>query len=219
MSNKSSILDKMIDLVIVILGISIAFSLNKCQETQKQSEMTAFYLSNMIQELDEDSLGYVYAIKDCDGDLEYLGKVDSLYQSGYPHTLDTLANLVILVNNFNHYAINATSYNSIITTGNVSLINDLDLKKAMVSYYEYDEQILFGEGVFWDYLEDLNDFLNDKLIFYNRQFTDDQVLEYTAMKNNLMKMASSINQKRRIYKQAEKRRLKLKEHILSHTID
>ena len=216
MRAKSDLLDKIVDLIIVILGISIAFSLNKCQESQKQSEMTDFYIVNMVQELEEDSIGFTYAIKDCRNDLEYLEMFDSLYHANHPHILDTLASFVLKVNNFNHYHINATSYNSIITTGNVSLINDLDLKKAMVSYYEYDGQIVFGEEVFRDYLEDLNDFLNDKLLFSKARFTDKNVLEYTEMQNNIMKMASSIGQKRRIYLQAQKKRSELKEAILTH---
>ncbi|MEQ8474172.1 MAG: hypothetical protein RIC35_23455 [Marinoscillum sp.] len=213
MPTKSSLGDKLLDLIIVILGISIAFSLNKCQEARKQTQMIGFYVTNMIQELDEDGLGLVHAIKDCEGDLEYLQLVDSLYRANHPHVLDSLARLILKVNNFNHYGINATSFNSIMTTGNVSLIRDLDLKTSMVNYYEYQSQVDFGEEVFWNYLDDLNDFLNDKLIFNEARFTDERILEYTAMQNNIMKMASSIGQKRRIYLVAQRRRDKLKDQI------
>lgn len=215
MPTKSNLGDKLLDLIIVILGISIAFSLNKYQEVRKQTQMTEFYVANMIQELNEDSLGLVYAIQDCDADLKYMEMVDSLYKVKHPNVLDSLALLVIKVNNFHHYRINATSFNSIMTTGNVSLIRDLDLKTAMVNYYEYQGQVDFGESVFWEYLDDLNDFLNDKLIFGEARFTDEKILGYTAMQNNIMKMASSIGQKKRIYLIAQRRRDKLKDQISS----
>ena len=162
-------------------------------------------MNSIREELKSDSLDLHDALEDCNEIVALLYRLDSLDKVNYPHEEDTLRKVIYRVNNFTNFGINATSYKSLVSSENISLITDLQLKEDLVSYYEFQGEIDFANQIFMQFLNESNDYLNDKFLFAEGRFTVTGILRQTEMRNNLTKLLSSIYQKKRKYLEAEER--------------
>ena len=129
------------EILIVIIGITIAFSMNKCADDKKNNELKIQYLKSLKNdiEFDKEQLNSNIEalnskLKDAELILPYLNS-DSINKM---HIVGKVFNII----NLSHFTPKDVSYQTLINSGDFRLINDFELKTAIETHYsEYDEML------------------------------------------------------------------------------
>ena len=127
------------EIVLVVFGILIALQVNNWNENRKDKNKETLYLTNIREEIMGDSLYYERGwFKSYPRKLEGLLNAKNYVMGNYK-IKDTIAFLNSASYggkySIGNFGINSRTYEELISTGNLSLISDPDLKNRIVSYY------------------------------------------------------------------------------------
>jgi uncharacterized protein DUF6090 len=133
--------------VLVVIGILIALSINNWNGERKEKKLANTYLKNLELDLNADITALSLALKDLNFyEKEGYYSLDVL--EGRINEIDTIKFLKSLVWN-NHYHLHQPStstYEDLISSGNIKLILNNDLKVALSKYYlKNDWMAQFGQ--------------------------------------------------------------------------
>jgi hypothetical protein len=130
---------KIVELIVVIAGVTIAFSLNNWNENRKAKKLEAKFYASFVSELEED--------------MDLLQN----YLDTIPHYLDLNSKLLSVISDrdyendslftfvYNSYAYfefrpRSTTYDALKASGNLGLIGDFSLMKEITELYSYHYQ-------------------------------------------------------------------------------
>ena len=135
------------EVILVVIGILIALQINNANEEKKEKKLANTYLENLKLDLKSD----INALELASSDLNFYEKKG--YYSlnvleGKIIKIDTIEFLKSLVWN-NHYHLqqpSTSTYEDLISSGNIKLIKNNDLKVALSKYYlKNDWMAQFGQ--------------------------------------------------------------------------
>lgn len=128
-------LHHLVEFVVVIVGILIAFQLSTCSETRKQGRLIKEHLQNIKAEtkFNQHTLESALALAESNK-----VKLDSVFKM-LPRdaALDTVNNLSLALLNVGGLYLKRNAYKSLTESGDIRFINDFDLKNEIVNLYEY----------------------------------------------------------------------------------
>ncbi len=192
------------EVLIVIIGISIAFSMNKCAETSKNDSLRLKYLNSIKNDLKIDKANLEANLKEVGRKMGTLQKVIPLFNEEDLNKKKGIRQIfsVMQLTNFNPKDI---TYQSMINSGDFSLINDFELKTAIETHYsdykiilkDYERQEIIHRKYVGDYFIHNMDY--DAMRQGELGFKDEKLL-----KNILQSMIGSFGFK----KQASERGIK-----------
>ncbi len=127
------------EIVLVVIGILIALSINSWNDNRKDRIKEQVYLKNLISELTEDiESNKRYILDRYSKKVEVLKKGKAYYQDKFQVT-DTISflNDVGYGNVFGNviWAFNKTTYNQLVNTGDLKVIENDSLKRFILKYY------------------------------------------------------------------------------------
>jgi len=158
---------KLIDLLIVIVGISIAFQLNNWNEVSKLDAEAKAYINSFYEEnmLNETSL--ISALEFTESNKKDIDTLKQLLLSKKftDKRVKTLTGNMLGMQNFNP---SITTMENIIASGEFELIKDIELRKQIISIYNTYDTTLILENVLSDYI---NKYLTP-FVFENIRFSD-----------------------------------------------
>ncbi|GJM33554.1 MAG: hypothetical protein DHS20C18_25550 [Saprospiraceae bacterium] len=170
------------EIIIVIIGITIAFTLNKYAENAKHAIDKQKYLESLIGDLDNEMLHlnnntekFQQKIADIKGLFPYLnGKMDGR---------DTIVGKVFGLAEIIHFQPNDITYKTLINSGDLGLFDNFELKKELENHYsdqtliemDYKRQNNIHEKYFGDFMIHHIDF--DQVRKGNYSFIDDKLLK------------------------------------------
>lgn len=124
------------EILIVIIGISIAFSINKCAENSKNEFNKKQYLSNIKNDviadrdaLQENAIALEQKIKTAD---EILPKLNT----DSPDKMMIVGKIFSLMD-LKDFTPKDNTYQTLINSGDLQLINDFELKTTIEKHYSY----------------------------------------------------------------------------------
>ena len=123
--------------LIVIIGITIAFSLNKYSERLKDRDLRTAYLTNLKNDIQTDK-------KTLENNLQTLTEFQKSTNEIIPHlNTDSPQKMSILrkvfqISNLVEFVPQDVTYNTLINSGDLTLFEDLELKSAIQKYYSAD---------------------------------------------------------------------------------
>ncbi len=124
------------EILLVVIGILIALQINNWNEKRKSDVLTTIYLNNLKSDLQSDLSGIDKTKRDIDF-FEEEGYYSLNVIDGKIDSIDKKRFLKSLVLN-NHYPIfqpSRSTYDDLINSGNIKLVNENDLKVALSKYY------------------------------------------------------------------------------------
>ena len=130
------------EIVLVVIGILIALSINNWNQEQLASEKEEKYLDNLERDLENQVISIdiqtSYAKKYRDAAIPLLDQ----YHSNQELVIDsaTSAKFSILTGRKTFVKTDPT-YEDLISTGNISLIKNIDLRNALIEYYQELERL------------------------------------------------------------------------------
>ena len=156
---------KIIDLLIVILGISIAFKLNTWNETIKMNLEETDYIESFYEENKTNEISLVLALEFSESnkkDIDTLRQI--LLAKNYTDTrIKMLAASMMGIANYNP---SITTMENITASGEFKLIRDVELRKQLISTYNSYNSSLKLESILTNYIDGyLTPFLFDNVRF------------------------------------------------------
>ena len=159
MNKTNKWLNHIIELFIVIVGISIAFSINNYSENRKEAKLEKTYLKSFLDEIDND-----------------IPKLDTAIQivSGYKVSVEKLVSIlekkIQNADSINDYIRSGilsvyyiepsqTTFESLHSSGKLALISNFELRKEIINYNTSIENL--QDIVDWEF-----NFFNDKCLGY-----------------------------------------------------
>lgn len=196
--------DKILDILIVVVGILIALGLNSWYDEQKEAKLEQQYLNTFLEDISAD-------IEDLQDDREFANKQDEsllavLRIIGEQDTskIDSILNYTIHFGNFQEFSPHSIVFRSLIQSGDINIIKDYSLKENLGQLHmlSYD-MVTNAEEVYLDFYMNLLGFLmvhfnyltgdvSMKEDFYKLEFTNMIVALQSATQQKLVHYDAAI---------------------------
>lgn len=129
------------EIILVVIGILIALSINNWNEASKSSKKEQVFLANLEQELIEDSI-QLLTLRHTLGNAVNYKRVFEKHMLGIAQDEDSLSDhLINQYNIFTDFVPNSTTIDELINSNGFSLISDTKLSRQIVSLYNSYEQL------------------------------------------------------------------------------
>lgn len=122
------------EILIVIIGISIAFSMNECAQNAKDQSQKIQYLANIKNDVIADKLQLESNIKEISEKVTLTREIIPLLGTNNPNLIKS-QHKIFQVANVTNFTPNNITYQTLINSGDLKLIEDFKLKKAIESHY------------------------------------------------------------------------------------
>lgn len=126
------------EIILVVIGILIALSINNWNETRKSRHLESQYVKRLLEDLKEDE-AIIQAVLNYQQEVNFHAKkAIRIFENTDQNNFDPVENLINLYQASQIQESNpATStYKELIASGQINLIEDDDLKTAIIRYYE-----------------------------------------------------------------------------------
>jgi len=131
---KINWLDHLVNLFVVIAGITIAFGLNKCSESDKLNELRITYIHSLINDLDADISELDTLIRDDEAAQGAFNFLSNMKQPA-PASADSMYwsfRQLVTIGTFPEHGI---TFESMKNSGKFELIEDVELRMDMIRHY------------------------------------------------------------------------------------
>lgn len=143
------------EILIVIVGISIAFSMNKCAEIQKNKTQKKQYLENIKKDIEIDKQVLEGNLNLIGNKIKTLNEVIPKLNSYIPPTSKLFRTFHII-----EFHPKDITYQTMINSGDFKLINDFSIKSAIETHYsnyklilkDYERQEIIHRDFLGDYM-------------------------------------------------------------------
>ncbi|MBT8271435.1 MAG: hypothetical protein KJO25_05265 [Bacteroidia bacterium] len=122
------------EILIVILGITIAFSLNKWAESSKQHKEKIHYLSNLKNDILTDKAELEKNVELLDEKIRLSADVIAVLGTNSKEKFNTMGNLFTIASLAN-FEPNDITYQTLINSGDLKLLEDFELRAAIEKHY------------------------------------------------------------------------------------
>ena len=127
------------EIIIVIIGITIAFSMNKCADNLKDKKLKKQYLTNLKSDVESDKMQLEKNIEAINEKIKICSEIIPVLNSEKNQDMRLMNNIFAIVKYVNFSPKNIT-YKTLINSGDLKLIEDFKLKTAIQQHYaNYDE--------------------------------------------------------------------------------
>lgn len=141
-----------VGLLVVVIGITIAFMLENWRQERAASELEQKYLVSFKNDLTADSQNLDSTIAAVQNKIYLLRSVLSEMRAGNVKQVRAEEVITDMLRNHSFYPKMAT-YESVKNSGGMNIISNFEIKEAIVSYYSLNEELRLKEHVFFDYLQ------------------------------------------------------------------
>jgi len=128
------------EILIVIIGITIAFSMNKCAENSKNETQKHQYLTSIKNDVQADKVILEGNAKSIEEKIKIASEILPKLNTDAPDKMSITGKVfnIVALNNFTP---NDNTYQALINSGDFKLINDFNLKTAIENHYSVYEII------------------------------------------------------------------------------
>lgn len=139
---KINWLDHLVNLVVVITGISVAFAMNNWKADRDKVKIEIEYLTSLIQDLDKDKNDHDSLITDDSTQLKALIKLFQLNEIG--EVDDSVSWSLSQLGTFNSFDAHNTTFESLKNSGRLETLWDLELRIIILENYHTSYNQIFN---------------------------------------------------------------------------
>ncbi len=123
------------ELIIITIGISLAFTLNRWAAEQADAKKSQSYMSNLIAELKQDIVTLDSNIAEIERRMKFMNEFVPHLHRDLPGR-DKMANGLYAMIDPVAFRANGTTWQSLKYSGDIQLINDLEKRNMIIRHYE-----------------------------------------------------------------------------------
>ena len=185
-------INKFFDLLIVILGVSIAFQLNNLKLESDQQSLEKFYLESMLTDLDKDILECHENLENLRSDHKLVATYLRKLQQPDP-TPDSLGIVIVETIWFDTFDGNQDTYSTLLASNGFSALGDRTIRSQITEYYKQYQSVERFDKVYTDILFQFYTYFSPYCDFATRQIIDASVVEKVQTRNNLLMALGQLN--------------------------
>lgn len=129
------------EVLIVIIGITIAFSMNKCADDSKTQKERNQYLTNLKNDLEADKALLLKNAEEIQTKINDASAILPHLNTDSPAKM-SMVNKVFGIMNLTNFKAKDITYQTLINSGDLKLIDDFDLKAAIETHYSSYEEMM-----------------------------------------------------------------------------
>lgn len=189
---KSFYINKLIDLLIVIVGVTVAFQLNNLKQRNDQRELERFYLEGILADLDKDVDAYNNILRNLVSDQRMAAQaLTRLDDNGYVN--DSLGNALVNIMSLNTFRPNSSTYTTLLNGNGMSAIRNTEIRNLISDHYDQYRPIYRFESVYTEVLLKLFDYASAYCDFSNAKIIDADISGQVQTKNLLLVVRSQLD--------------------------
>jgi len=200
---------KIVDLLIVIIGISIAYNLNTWNESIKRDQEANNYIENFYGENENNKIKLTGALEFSSSQIEEITNLQNLL---FAKEFDDerIKDLTIQMLGSVSFDPSTTTMENIIASGEFKYIKDRELRKEIISTYNSYRTTAKLEGLLSNYVFDyLSPYLYENIRFSNLNSIGSNFFEDPQFENLVISYLIFLKQKVRNYQNTLDRIIKL----------
>lgn len=132
------------EIIIVIIGISIAFGLNNWWASRKDAELEQEYLQNIQLDLKEDLEHLKASSAQFKTKLQIIEQLRPHLYAEIPRKDSVVQKFFQLLDLIKFFP-NKGTYNALLNSGDLNLIRDFDLRTRLESHYNFYQEVAYEE--------------------------------------------------------------------------
>lgn len=189
---RTLFLNKAFDLLIVIVGVSIAIQVETFKQDGDRNEQERFYLENLLVDLDNDILECDDNLKELRWDMQLAVRCVGKIQRG-ESIADSLGLVVQNVSSTKTFEGHRNTYTTILNSNGLSVIKDTGIRTLLADYYRsYISLDRFDER-YSEFVSSMQGYFSQSIDYNNaRRIVDPGVLERIQTKNLLTLAAVQV---------------------------
>lgn len=212
--SKNLALNKLLDLSIVILGVTIAFQLNNLKQRNDQNSLERFYLESLLSDLEKDLQAYENILNDLKADRR-LADSALLKLNQRKYVSDSLGVVLVNVMSLNTFKPNNSTYSTLLSSNGLNTISDRDIRNYISEHYNLYNPIYRFESVYTEVLLNLFQYFSPSCDFSSEKIVDLSVAEDVQTRNQLLVARSQLNDGISHYQRSREKARTLVESISS----
>jgi hypothetical protein len=205
----------MLELVVVFLGVSAGFLLNSWRTQNQEKHLERQYIERFLQDVNDDIIELEEAVS---YDSLWLDRAKPLLISIRDQAieLDSAKAVIKQITQLSRLETHKGTYADITNSGNLSIIRDFELKRALVDYHIEIEGVEFLNDYFYNYFNDfVMPFIISEYSIVKEEFNDPQVIKTTQFSNVVAGYYSMVQQRKDANKQLLERSYELQGSLQS----
>ncbi len=127
--------DKFVELVVVVIGITLAFMMNRSYENHKNKQVEYQYLQSFKDDIGSDLKQLDTLLRHQERQLQKIKNSQSLFSRSTINP-DSAMTLIGALTTIYIYSSQKTTYETIKSSGNFNILSDYRLKQALIKYYQ-----------------------------------------------------------------------------------
>lgn len=199
---RHQLIEKLLDIVLIIISVYIALFVESWAERRHDKERLHQYFNSFITELQKDIVDLKFVSADAEKhNANFNVHVKFINQGGPTDSLlryfTKLFNANLLMNS------NMLSYKSMMASGDIRLINDLKIREALIELELTYSGMIIQEGIYLDFIKkDLPNFTASHFDLITRKPLNSEFYKETTYRN-IVVMMNGLNEARlNVYKGA-----------------
>lgn len=146
-------LNHLLEFAVVVVGILLAFQLNTCSENKKEDTLVSSHISKVVEETKFNKDRVLNIQKSSENMIAMIDTLSLAIEQ--PERLEKQHFLTFKLMNLEYLYLKKNAYNSMVTTGDIRFVENVDLQNDVISLYEYyvwaEGYDLMARNVFTDY--------------------------------------------------------------------
>lgn len=210
MNWKDLLINKAFDLLMVILGITIAFQLDNWKSGAERHSQEKFYKERILADLNLDIKDLTENLEELKGDRAI---VESYMSRMYNLPADSLIKPVLAILSFETFNGNQNTYQTLVAGAQLNTFSDPTVIEKLTDYYSSYTAIRRLETVYTAAIFEIHKQLSPYMVYDQGKITDKSVVSLPATRNSLLVANEQLTNGVEDYGYALQRALALKDAL------
>jgi putative acetyltransferase len=204
-------LNKLFDLLIVIVGVSVAFQLNNWKMNRDEKEMEKFYLQSLSVDLDSDITYLTEILESIEHDQAQVKKY--LQESNDSTNNTDLGEVIFDVLSLENFTQHQNTYQTLLQGNGLSVLSDAAMRSQITDYYSSYTSIDRFEKVYTDVLFKVHEYMSPYCNYETKEIVNYALLKNHETRNFMIIVLSQLDDGTEAYERAIEKGVQLKEDL------
>ena len=140
-----------LELIVVFVGVSAGFLFDNFREDRSDRILEEKYLESFFNNVSSDSVEIQSMIQSDQNNIDISRRAVESMEAGTLSN-DSALSVFSVMATYNNLNLEDATYESVVSSGNLGLISDFEIREKIVYYYRSHEDMHYVEGVYNDYI-------------------------------------------------------------------